>query len=124
MEDARPTTGGSSGTLAPQEVYVPGDDGKAKREFMFRGGASVAKDEMTREEKLRRRRREKEKMRKRATEFRPGTQSEKGVNERRLMLNLRKGRVKFIGKEGDIKDVHGQRLKVPYGSNAHGILKL
>jgi U3 small nucleolar RNA-associated protein MPP10 len=45
MEDARPTTGRVSGMLAPQEVYAPGDNGKAGGEFVFKSGASVAKDE-------------------------------------------------------------------------------
>ena len=50
--------------LAPQEVYKPGEnDTNEKTEVVTKSGMPVSREEMTREQKLRRRRREKERIR-------------------------------------------------------------
>ncbi|POS84033.1 hypothetical protein EPUL_005041 [Erysiphe pulchra] len=73
MEDAQPTTGsgitGSDSMLAPQEIYKAGKD-KAimgKNDVITRSGLPVARQEMTRDQKIRRRRRTKERISKRGT---------------------------------------------------------
>ena len=55
MEDARPGAEGADAMdqsiLAPQEVYAPGKDSKAsKTEVLRKGGATVSREEMSREE--------------------------------------------------------------------------
>ncbi|KHJ33799.1 putative u3 small nucleolar ribonucleoprotein mpp10 [Erysiphe necator] len=73
MEDAQPTTGsgitGSESMLAPQEIYKAGKDKDSigKDDVVPRSGLPIARQEMTREQKLRRRRRAKEKISKRGT---------------------------------------------------------
>lgn len=110
MEDARPTAGrgvSGPGMLAPQEVYEPGNEGKPRSELALKNGSSVARHEMTREEKLRRRKREKQKMRKqlRGTIITPGTTTSKD----QVVSSLDKGGVKIIGKDGDTEDVYGRK---------------
>ena len=61
MEDARPTAGGEvagASMLAPQELYKPGQE-KNNAEIVTKSGMPVSREEMSREQKLRRRRREK-----------------------------------------------------------------
>ncbi|KAL8685344.1 MAG: hypothetical protein Q9224_005855, partial [Gallowayella concinna] len=71
IEDARPSAAEGMGPemsmLAPQEVYRPGEErskGDKEREVVLKSGVPVARTEMSREQKLRRRRREKERIRK------------------------------------------------------------
>ncbi|EGE85155.1 U3 small nucleolar ribonucleoprotein Mpp10 [Blastomyces dermatitidis ATCC 18188] len=110
MEDARPTGGAgmdSSGMLAPQEMYAPGDEGKVRGEVVLKSGVTVSKEEMTREAKLRRRRREKQKLKKNSSQpLRTGKQAEK----QRIVSDLKKGGVKVIGNQGDLKDVYGNKV--------------
>ncbi|KLJ12656.1 hypothetical protein EMPG_12329 [Blastomyces silverae] len=110
MEDARPTGGAgmdSSGMLAPQEMYAPGDEGKVRGEVVLKSGVTVSKEEMTREAKLRRRRREKQKLKKNSSQpVRSGKQAEK----QRIVSDLKKGGVKVIGNQGDLKDVYGNKV--------------
>ncbi|KAK2760978.1 U3 snoRNP protein [Arachnomyces sp. PD_36] len=124
MEDARPTAGqgvDGPGMLAPQEVYQPGNEGKSKGALTFKSGSTVAKQEMSREEKLRQRKREKQKTRKRL-----GNSSRAGASEKRdqLVSTLDKAGVKVIGKDGDAKDVYGQRVKSSSQSKRGDELKL
>ena len=125
MEDARPTAGrgvSGPGMLAPQEVYGPGNDGKFGTELTLKSGGSVAKHEMSREEKLRRRKREKQKMKKQlGNTNRPG-----GVSTRKdqLVSNLDKAGVKVIGKDGETKDVYGRKSKASAQSKRGDELKL
>lgn len=135
MEDARPVGMGVHGEesmLAPQEVYRPGEErekrnrGEAGDVVVRKGGASVNKDEMTREEKLRRRRREKERAKKArgnaaasASTLAPGTDAAragdgnpkksklKGQEKADIISDLRKGNVKVIGKKGELEDLPG-----------------
>ncbi|PGH30658.1 hypothetical protein GX50_06567 [[Emmonsia] crescens] len=110
MEDARPTGGAgidSSGMLAPQEVYAPGDEGKIRGEMVLKSGVAVSKEEMTREAKLRRRRREKQKLKKNSSQpVRTGKQAEK----QKVVSDLKKGGVKVIGNQGDLKDLYGNKV--------------
>ncbi|KAL2223509.1 U3 small nucleolar ribonucleoprotein Mpp10 [Thermoascus aurantiacus ATCC 26904] len=125
MEEARPTASGAVGTtgaLAPQEIYAPGDDGKVGGELILKSGASVAKEEMTREEKIRRRRRQKEKIKK-ANSGAVGQQSQKVTEKQQLVSDLKKGGVKIIDDRGEMRDVYGHKVT---GSNANqgDVLKL
>ncbi|KAL1965167.1 hypothetical protein VTN77DRAFT_6080 [Rasamsonia byssochlamydoides] len=111
MEEARPTAGGhisEQGTLAPQEIYNPVDNGGLGGEVVLKSGASVAKDEMTREEKIRRRRRQKEKNKKISSE--PVKTQKGNVEERKqLMSDLKKGGVKIVDDKGQLKTLDGQK---------------
>ena len=129
MEDARPTAGGEVGgesMLAPQEVYKPGEGKKSKDEVLKKGsGLPVGREEMTRDEKVRRRRREKERIRK-AGGLGPMKGSESGrkkaEEKRGVIENLKKGGVGVIGKKGEIRDVEGKpvRGQVAFGKGAGG----
>lgn len=112
MEDARPAVSGSvdgQGALAPQEIYAPGDDGKVSGEVLLKSGVSVAKEEMTREDKARRRRQHKQRTSNRtgpaATPGKPG----KDAQKQQLVSQLQKAGVKVIGKQGEISDMHGRK---------------
>ncbi|EXJ68250.1 uncharacterized protein A1O5_08865 [Cladophialophora psammophila CBS 110553] len=147
MEDARPVGMGvnaEESMLAPHEVYRPGEK-TTKRDNMavLKGGASVSKDEMTREEKLRRRRREKERAKKaqgNASTLKVGAsangrdgdsrKSKAKSREREkadILSELRKGGVKVVGKKGELQDLSGKKGNkggVSVGALAGGALKL
>jgi U3 small nucleolar RNA-associated protein MPP10 len=112
MEEARPTAGGAAGGpvgLAPQEIYAPGDDGKVGGEVVLRNGASISKEEMSREEKARNRRQNKKTQKKanaEASEKKPGKAAEK----QQMMSDLKKGGVKVIGKDGRVTDINGDTV--------------
>jgi U3 small nucleolar RNA-associated protein MPP10 len=115
MEDARPTAGGEvagASMLAPQELYKPGDE-KNKGEVITKGGMPIAREELTREQKLRRRRREKSKMKKAATNAPDKeTKAEKESKEKKQLLgDLKKGGVQVIGKKGQLTDIEGKQVK-------------
>jgi U3 small nucleolar RNA-associated protein MPP10 len=131
MEDAQPTTaGGMAGgasMLAPQEIYKAGKekDSIAKGEVVPKTGVPVARQEMTREEKLRRRRREKERIRKRGgLDFNKRPEGKKTKEKRETVNELKKGGVKVIGRKGDIRDVDGNKLKAAAITNGAGGFKL
>ncbi|KAF2280583.1 Mpp10 protein [Westerdykella ornata] len=115
MEDARPTAGGEvagASMLAPQELYKPGDE-KDKAEIVTKGGLPIAREELTREQKLRRRRREKAKIKK-ANANAPikETAAERKTKEKKQLLgDLKRGGVQVIGKKGQITDVEGKQVK-------------
>ncbi|KAF5565474.1 u3 snoRNP [Fusarium napiforme] len=116
MEDAQPTTAqgvtGESSRMAPQEVYKAGaTDNAANGEVVTKAGLPVARQEMSREDKARRRRREKERVRKAG-----GVDGEKVVSKRAKMqrdtiAELKKGGVKVINRKGEITDVDGKKAK-------------
>ena len=114
MEDARPSAGGDVGgesTLAPQEVYRAGEARNKREEVVTGSGLPVARNELTRDEKTRRRRREKERIRKAGgvAPAKGGTEGMKKIKEKQEIVgDLKKGSVKLIGKEGDIRDVEGK----------------
>ena len=129
MEDARPTAGGEVGgesMLAPQEVYKPGEGKRSKEEVLKKGsGLPVGREEMTRDEKVRRRRREKERIRK-AGGLVPVKGSERGrkkaEEKKGVIEDLKKGGVGVIGKKGEIRNVEGKpvRGQVTVGKGAGG----
>lgn len=116
MEDAQPTTAqgvsGGDNMLAPQEVYKAGKDNVDKGEVVAKSGLPVARQEMTREDKLRRRRREKEKTRKAGGET--SKLSKKAQEKKDTMAELKKGGVKVINKKGEVLDMEGKK---PQASN-------
>ncbi|KAL0942629.1 U3 small nucleolar ribonucleoprotein MPP10 [Colletotrichum truncatum] len=115
MEDAQPTTAqgvsGGQSMIAPQEVYKAGKDTAEKGEVVAKNGLPVAKQEMSREDKLRRRRREKERIRKAG-----GTDAKKPLGKKAQMqkdtlADLKKGGVKVINRKGEVVDVDGNKAK-------------
>lgn len=100
MEDVRPSVDGvaASQRLAPQEVYTPNDDRDRPGEVVLKSGASLSKEEMTREQKNKHRR-EKKKSHGRVQKsiMRKDTKS---ANERNVISDLKKGGVKIIGNTG------------------------
>jgi U3 small nucleolar RNA-associated protein MPP10 len=137
MEDARPTaTVGSAGNLerksmlAPQEVYKPGQKGRAgigSDEIVPKSGLPVATEEMTREEKLRRRRRHKERLRKSLAtkaggaprEQTTGTtdaiasngkQKQRRDKEAVIVNTLKRANVRVIGRKGELTDIQGRQV--------------
>ncbi|KAL9106391.1 MAG: hypothetical protein Q9227_008592 [Pyrenula ochraceoflavens] len=127
MEDARPTVNGDVSEisrLAPQEVYAPGSQDREKHngEIMRKGGGAVAKEEMTREDKLRRRRRDKERIKKRKVnmEARAREKGGKAKEKQDILTELRRGGVKVIGNKGEVRDVDGKKAKkakIGYGAS-------
>ena len=121
MEDARPAAGGDVGgesMLAPQEIYKAGEARDKKSEVGTRSGLPVGREEMTRDEKVRRRRREKERIRKAGgiglvkKDGKGGKQVGKKEKERMGVIgDLKKGGVRVIGKKGEIRDVEGRAVK-------------
>lgn len=131
MEDAQPTTAsgisGGDSMLAPQEIYKAGRDKEAieKGEVVPKSGAPVARQEMTREEKLRRRRREKERIKKRGgLEANKKPEGKKAQAKKETLGDLKKGGVKVIGRKGDIMDVEGNKIKAAASFNGAGDFKL
>ena len=126
MEDARPSAGGDVGgqsMLAPQEVYKAGEGADKKREVMLKSGVAKAREEMTREEKLRRRRREKERIRK-AGGLVEGkgkvAESKKSKEKKEVVGQLKRGGVKVIGKKGELRDVEGKAAESRKGPGTGG----
>ncbi|KAK0702584.1 Mpp10 protein-domain-containing protein [Apiosordaria backusii] len=128
MEDAQPTTAqgvaGGESMIAPQEVYAPGKDSVEKGEIVAKSGLPVAKQEMSREEKARRRRRDKERIRKAG-----GLDANKPVNkkaqaQKETMSDLKKGGVKVINKKGEVVGLDGKKIVEHKGPHTSGAFKL
>ncbi|KAK4195929.1 Mpp10 protein-domain-containing protein [Triangularia verruculosa] len=128
MEDAQPTTAqgvaGGESMIAPQEVYAPGKDSAEKGEVVAKSGLPVAKQEMSREEKARRRRRDKERIRKAG-----GLDAGKPVNKKaqaqqETMKDLKKGGVKVINKKGEVVGLDGKKIVEHKGPHTSGAFKL
>ncbi|KAI0386802.1 Mpp10 protein [Hypomontagnella monticulosa] len=115
MEDAQPTTAqgvsGGDHTLAPQEIYKAGKDTAEKGEVVAKSGLPVAKQEMSREDKIRRRRREKERIRKAGGIGDKKPQSAKAQAQKQTIGDLKLGGVKVINKKGEIVDMEGNKAK-------------
>lgn len=115
MEDAQPTTAqaisGESSRLAPQEVYKPGSEATAKGEVTLKSGMPLARQEMSREDKARRRRREKERVRKAGGVDGKKVVSKRAQMQRDTIAELKKGNVKVINRKGEITDVEGKKAK-------------
>ncbi|KAI1173112.1 Mpp10 protein-domain-containing protein [Nemania sp. FL0916] len=127
MEDAQPTTsqgvGGGDNTLAPQELYKAGKDTAEKGEVVAKSGLPIAKQEMTREDKARKRRREKERIRKAGGSDSKKLPSAKAQQRKETLGDLRKGGVKVINKKGEVVDVDGNKAKAARASSS-GAFKL
>lgn len=125
MEEARPTVSGAvneSAALAPQEIYTLGNDGKVTGEVTLKTGESVAKDEMTREDKAKLRR--KQKKQKKASAGHSNQPLGKTVEKQQLVSDLKKGGVKVIGKRGEVTDIHGSKVDGTGMKNSGDTLKL
>lgn len=111
MEDAQPTTAqgvsGGESMIAPQEVYNPAKDTAEKGEVVAKSGLPVARQEMSREDKLRRRRREKERIKKAGGET--NKISKKAQDKKDTMAELKKGGVKVINRKGELLDMEGKK---------------
>ena len=128
MEDARPNAGADLGAsmLAPQEIYKAGEQRDKKTEVTTRSGLAVGRVEMSKEERIRRRRREKERIKKSGgLPFKNGVQREKSKQAEqgdRVVGDLKKGGVKVIGKKGEIRDIDGKEARkgaLPKGAGAY-----
>ncbi|KAI3400151.1 hypothetical protein diail_4383 [Diaporthe ilicicola] len=113
MEDAQPTTAqgvsGGESMIAPQEIYNPTKDTAEKGEVVAKSGLPVARQEMSREDKLRRRRREKERIKKAGGET---TKISKKAQEKKdTMAELKKGGVKVINRKGEVMDMEGKKAQ-------------
>ncbi|KAI8966670.1 Mpp10 protein [Daldinia sp. FL1419] len=115
MEDAQPTTSqgvsGGDNTLAPQEIYKAGKETAEKGEVVAKSGLPVAKEEMSREDKIRRRRREKERIRKAGGLDDKKPKSAKAQAQKQTLGDLKLGGVKVINKKGEIVDMEGNKAK-------------
>ncbi|KAL4725246.1 U3 snoRNP protein [Fusarium chlamydosporum] len=116
MEDAQPTTAqgvaGESSRMAPQEVYKAGaTENAANGEVVTKAGLPVARQEMSREDKARRRRREKERVRKAGGVDGNKVVSKRAKMQRDAVADLKKGGVKVINRKGEITDVDGKKAK-------------
>ncbi|KAK2861297.1 hypothetical protein FQN49_004351 [Arthroderma sp. PD_2] len=127
MEDAQPTTradaGAASGGLAPHEIYNPGET-RTPGEIKLKSGASLSKDELGKEAKLRhRRRRDAQKKRKRDSQAATNKPDAASSQKQQVVSNLKKGGVKVIGKGGNLTDVQGNEVRET-GSKGRENLKL
>ncbi|KAJ5745540.1 U3 small nucleolar ribonucleoprotein complex subunit Mpp10p [Penicillium odoratum] len=122
MEEARPTAGSAAdgpSALAPQEIYAPGDDGRATGELVLKTGATISKDEMSREEKARARRQRKNQK----AHAEPNQRKGKAAEKQQLVSDLKKGGVKVVNKEGQVTDMDGARVGTG-AKNSADFLKL
>lgn len=127
MEDARPAASGGidedSAMLAPQEIYKPGADSRAEKGEVLnrKSGETRAQEEMSREEKVRRRRRQKERLKKanpngktaasgKAYTAQNGHKSKKAEQEG-ILKDLQSGGVKVIGKGGELQDLSTKKKR-------------
>jgi U3 small nucleolar RNA-associated protein MPP10 len=114
MEDARPTAGGEvagASMLAPQEVYKPGEE-KNKTEIVTKSGMPIAREELSREEKMSKRRRAKERAKKaglnKPKDQKVEKKEKKREDKKQLLGDLKKGGVQVIGRKGVLTDVEGK----------------
>ncbi|KAK4150709.1 Mpp10 protein-domain-containing protein [Chaetomidium leptoderma] len=128
MEDAQPTTAqgvaGGESMIAPQEVYAPSRDTADRGEVVAKSGLPVAKQEMSREDKTRRRRREKERIRKAGGIDADKPTSKKAQAQRETMTDLKKGGVKVINRKGEVVGLDGKKVVDQKGPQSSGAFKL
>ncbi|KAL8761803.1 MAG: hypothetical protein Q9184_002126 [Pyrenodesmia sp. 2 TL-2023] len=130
MEDARPSAGEGMGAeesmLAPQEVYRPGEERSREdkqKEVVLKSGVPVAREEMSREEKLRRRRREKERIKKKGESIVPKEATarvKKAADRKGVVGDLKRAGVKVIGRKGELVDVEGKGVQGSQGLGKQG----
>jgi len=115
MEDAQPTTAqgvaGGESMIAPQEVYAPGKETAESGEVVAKSGLPVARQEMSRDEKLRRRRREKERIRKAGGLDATKRLSKKAQIQKETVSDLKKGGVKVINRKGEVMGLDGKKAE-------------
>ncbi|KAH9885208.1 U3 small nucleolar ribonucleoprotein complex, subunit Mpp10 [Xylariomycetidae sp. FL2044] len=115
MEDAQPTTAqgvsGGDHTLAPQEIYKAGKGTTERGEVVGKNGLPVAKQEMSREDKARKRRREKDRARKAGNVDSQKPPGAKAQERQDTLSELKKSGVKVINKKGEIVDMDGNKGK-------------
>ncbi|KAI4863073.1 Mpp10 protein [Hypoxylon rubiginosum] len=128
MEDAQPTTSqgvaGGDTALAPQEIYKAGKDTAEKGELVAKSGLPVAKQEMSREDKIRRRRQEKERTRKAGGVGSKKPESAKAQAQKQTLGDLKLGGVKVINKKGEIVDMQGNKAKAAKAAPSSSSFKL
>lgn len=128
MEDAQPTTAqgvaGGESRMAPQEIYAPGKATAEQGELVARSGLPIARQEMTREDKLRRRRRDKERIRKAGGLDATKPLSKKAKAERETTNELKKGGVKVINRKGEVVGLDGKKVSDKSVTHTSGSLKL
>ncbi|KAK8098223.1 uncharacterized protein PG998_013709 [Apiospora kogelbergensis] len=115
MEDAQPATAqgvsGGDQTLAPQEIYKAGKDNAEKGEIVAKSGLPVARQELSRDEKARRHRREKERIRKAGGNSDRRPLGGKAQAKKDTIADLKKGGVRVINKKGEVLDMEGNKAK-------------
>lgn len=118
MEDAQPLTMSSASTLAPQEVYSVGKSDNTN-EIRLKDGTTMARDELSREDKTRLRRAAKRKRTKQlANQIRPAKKSKKdSVIE---TLSHAKN-ITIINKKGEKHDVKGNVQKISSANNIKNV---
>ncbi|KAJ4302571.1 U3 snoRNP protein [Collariella sp. IMI 366227] len=128
MEDAQPTTAqgvaGGESRMAPQEVYAPSKGTAEKGDVVAKSGLPVARQEMSREEKLRRRRRDKERIRKAGGLDANKSTSKKAQAQKDTMSDLKKGGVKVINRKGEVVGLDGKKVVEQKGPQSSGAFKL
>ncbi|KAK4159339.1 U3 small nucleolar ribonucleoprotein complex, subunit Mpp10 [Cladorrhinum sp. PSN259] len=128
MEDAQPTTAqgvaGGESMIAPQEVYAPGKGTAEKGEVVAKSGLPVAKQEMSREDKQRRRRRDKERIRKAGGLDAGKPENKKAQAQRETMNDLKRGGVKVINRKGEVVNLDGKKVADQKGPQTSGAYKL
>ncbi|KAI7086896.1 Mpp10 protein [Hortaea werneckii] len=128
MEDARPSAGGEvagASQLAPQEIYKAGEGVKGvNEEVAGKSGLPAAREELSREEKTRRRRREKERIRKASGNGPANKPDSKATSRQNIVGDLKKGNVKVIGNKGKVTDVEGKEARKEGGQQGAGQYKL
>ncbi len=90
----------------------------------MKSGMPVAREEMSRDEKLRRRRREKERIKKAGGLAGKEKEGKQAKEKSQVVSDLKKGGVKIIGKKGEVKDVEGKSVKAKHAHKGAGGFKL
>ena len=128
MEDAQPATAqgvaGGESMIAPQEVYAPSKRTAEDGEVVAKDGLPVARQEMSRDDKLRKRRREKERIRKAGGLDATNHVSGKAKAQQETMNDLKKGGVRVINRKGEVMGLDGKKAKDTQPAQTSGSYKL
>jgi U3 small nucleolar RNA-associated protein MPP10 len=111
LEDAQPTFSPAMSlaeTLAPQEIYAPGIASTLSGETLTKTGLPVAHGELSRDEKLRQRRRAKDRRTKHQLSQVKAQQPDAKAE---VVRALRKGNEGVIGKGGMVTGIDGEKLE-------------
>lgn len=128
MEDAQPATAqgvaGGESMIAPQEVYAPSKRIAEEGEVVAKDGLPVARQEMSRDDKLRKRRREKERIRKAGGLDATKHVSGKAKAQQETMNDLKKGGVRVINRKGEVMGLDGKKATDAQPAQTSGSYKL